>query len=79
MKVIPDLTTVDALVPALAGCDAVIDTTAPSDVETPLALIAAAHPAGVYRFIRSDFGLDSNNEKRASCPSTGAIMLPTKP
>ncbi|KAH8691574.1 putative isoflavone reductase family protein CipA [Talaromyces proteolyticus] len=53
-----DFTSVKSLSAALAGQDAVIDTTFSPDVETPLRLIDAAAEAGVYRFITSDFGLD---------------------
>ncbi|KAE8386953.1 hypothetical protein BDV23DRAFT_162268 [Aspergillus alliaceus] len=53
-----DFTSVEALSAAMAGQDAVIDTTFSPEVDTPLRLIEAAAKAGVYRFITSDFGLD---------------------
>ncbi|KAF7590222.1 hypothetical protein BBP40_003153 [Aspergillus hancockii] len=53
-----DFTSVESLSAAIAGQDAVIDTTFSPDIETPLRLIDAAAENGVYRFITSDFGLD---------------------
>ncbi|KAK4865695.1 hypothetical protein LT330_009128 [Penicillium expansum] len=53
-----DFTSVEDLSAAIAGQDAVIDTTFSPEVDTPLRLIEAAARAGVYRFITSDFGLD---------------------
>ncbi|KAI9739861.1 MAG: hypothetical protein M1818_004917 [Claussenomyces sp. TS43310] len=53
-----DFTSVESLSAAMAGQDAVIDTTFSPEVDTPLRLIDAAAKAGVYRFITSDFGLD---------------------
>lgn len=53
-----DFTSVKSLSAAIAGQDAVIDTTFSPDVEAPLRLIDAAAENGVYRFITSDFGLD---------------------
>ncbi|KAL2832814.1 hypothetical protein BDW59DRAFT_92869 [Aspergillus cavernicola] len=53
-----DFTSIQSLSAALAGQDAVIDTTFSPDIETPLRLIDAAAESGVYRFITSDFGLD---------------------
>ncbi|PYI04711.1 putative isoflavone reductase family protein CipA, partial [Aspergillus sclerotiicarbonarius CBS 121057] len=53
-----DFTSVQSLSAALAGQDAVIDTTFSPDLETPVRLIDAAAENGVYRFITSDFGLD---------------------
>ncbi|RAH67143.1 aromatic alcohol reductase [Aspergillus aculeatinus CBS 121060] len=50
-----------SLTAALAGQDAVIDTTFSPDIDTPLRLIDAAAAAGVSRFITSDFGLDPTN------------------
>lgn len=44
-----DFTSVESLSAALAGQDAVIDTTFSPEVETPLRLIDAAAEAGVYR------------------------------
>ncbi|PWY75191.1 putative isoflavone reductase family protein CipA [Aspergillus sclerotioniger CBS 115572] len=48
----------ESLSAAIAGQDAVIDTTFSLEIETPLRLIHAAAENGVYRFITSDFGLD---------------------
>ncbi|KAJ5194742.1 isoflavone reductase family protein CipA [Penicillium cinerascens] len=53
-----DFTSVESLSAAIAGQDAVIDTTFSPEIDTPLRLIDAAAKAGVYRFITSDFGLD---------------------
>ncbi|KAJ5126666.1 hypothetical protein N7448_007445 [Penicillium atrosanguineum] len=53
-----DFTSMESLSTAIAGEDAVIDTTFSPEVETPLRLIDAAAKSGVYRFITSDFGLD---------------------
>ncbi|CRG85360.1 hypothetical protein PISL3812_02447 [Talaromyces islandicus] len=53
-----DFNSVESISAAIAGQDAVIDTTFSPDVETPLRLIDAAAENGVYRFITSDFGLD---------------------
>jgi saccharopine dehydrogenase-like NADP-dependent oxidoreductase len=44
-----DFTSVKSLSAAIAGQDAVIDTTFSPDVETPLRLIDAAAENGVYR------------------------------
>ena len=50
-----DFTSVESLSTALAGQDAVIDTTFSPEVETPLRLIDAAVEAGVYRlFVNVD-------------------------
>lgn len=48
-----DFTSVDALSAAIAGQDAVIDTTFSPEVDTPLRLIEAAAKAGVYRLFVS--------------------------
>ncbi|KAJ5092425.1 hypothetical protein NUU61_007295 [Penicillium alfredii] len=53
-----DYTSVESLSAAMAGQDAVIDTTFSPELDTPLRLIDAAAKAGVHRFITSDFGLD---------------------
>lgn len=53
-----DYSSIEELSAALVGQDAVIDTTAPSDVNATLRLIEATAKAGVYRFITSDYGLD---------------------
>lgn len=44
-----DFTSVESLSAALAGQDAVIDTTFSPDIETPRRLIDAAAKSGVYR------------------------------
>jgi uncharacterized protein YbjT (DUF2867 family) len=46
---IVDFTSVDSLSAAMAGQDAVIDTTFSPEIDTPLRLIDAAAKAGVYR------------------------------
>ncbi|PYI13123.1 putative isoflavone reductase family protein CipA [Aspergillus violaceofuscus CBS 115571] len=56
-----DFTSPASLTAALAGQDAVIDTTFSPEIDTPLQLIDAAAAAGVSRFITSDFGLDPTN------------------
>jgi uncharacterized protein YbjT (DUF2867 family) len=48
-----DFTSVASLTSALAGQDAVIDTTFSPEIETPLRLIDAAVQAGVYRLFVS--------------------------
>jgi saccharopine dehydrogenase-like NADP-dependent oxidoreductase len=48
-----DFTSVEALSAAMAGQDAVIDTTFSPEVATPLRLIDAAAKAGVYRLFVS--------------------------
>lgn len=48
-----DFTSVEALSAAIAGQDAVIDTTFSPEVDTPLRLINAAAKAGVYRLFVS--------------------------
>lgn len=46
---IVDFTSVESLSAAMAGQDAVIDTTFSPEIDTPLRLIDAAVKAGVYR------------------------------
>lgn len=48
LKVV-DFTSIESLSAAIAGQDAVIDTTFSPEVETPLRLIEAAAKNGVYR------------------------------
>lgn len=48
-----DFTSVEDLSTAIAGQDAVIDTTFSPEVDTPLRLIEAAAKAGIYRLFVS--------------------------
>jgi uncharacterized protein YbjT (DUF2867 family) len=50
-----DFNSVESISAAIAGQDAVIDTTFSPDVETPLRLIDAAAEKGVYRLSVSPF------------------------
>ena len=65
---VADFSSVESLTEILQGQDAVIDTTASMETQTPTNLIDAAAAAGVYRYITSDFGLDPLNPKVAALP-----------
>ncbi|KAB5575520.1 isoflavone reductase family protein CipA [Coniochaeta sp. 2T2.1] len=65
---VADFTSVPALTELLKGQDAVIDTTASTEAQTPVNLINAAAAAGVYRYITSDYGMDPLNPKVAALP-----------
>ncbi|KAJ9151558.1 Isoflavone reductase family protein CipA [Coniochaeta hoffmannii] len=65
---VADFSSVESLTGILEGQDALIDTTASMEIQTPINLINAAAAAGVYRYITSDFGLDPLNMKVASLP-----------
>ncbi|KAJ5560547.1 oxidoreductase CipA [Penicillium frequentans] len=68
-----DYNSLDSLVTALTGQDAVVDVL-PSgsiSVEIPLRLIEAAHKAGVQRFIPSEYGCDTSHPLTSKLPVFG--------
>lgn len=72
VKVAPvDYDSLDSLVSALRGQDAVVSTLASAALAKQLLLVDAAAQAGVKRFIPSDFGSDTVNPKSAALPAYG--------
>jgi hypothetical protein len=63
-----DYSSLDSLVSALRGQDAVVSTMGTLVLDRQLLLIDAAAAAGVRRFIPSEFGSDSTNPKSAALP-----------
>lgn len=72
-----DYDSVDSLVTALRGQDAVISTLNDALVPVQLKLVEAASQAGVKRYIPSEFGCDTVNPKTAALPvfSGGKIVV----
>lgn len=72
-----DYDSVDSLVAALRGHDAVISTLSDALVPVQLKLIEAAAQAGVKRYIPSEFGCNTLNPKTAALPvfSGGKIVV----
>ncbi|KAJ4421078.1 hypothetical protein N0V82_003982 [Gnomoniopsis sp. IMI 355080] len=72
-----DYDSVDSLVAALQGQDAVVSTLNDAFVPAQLKLIEAASQAGVKRYIPSEFGCDTLNPKTAALPvfSGGKIVV----
>lgn len=66
-----DYDSLDSLVAALQGQDAVVSTLASLALEKQLLLVEAASKAGVQRFIPSDFGSNTVHEKTSKLPSYG--------
>ncbi|KAF9876398.1 isoflavone reductase family protein [Colletotrichum karsti] len=62
-----DYTSSDAIKEALQGNEAFVDCTLVQD-DTPTRMMDAAAAAGIYRYIPSDFSLDSNNPKPHTLP-----------
>ena len=63
-----DYSSLDSLVSALRGQDAIVSTLATLALDRQLLLIDAAAAAGVRRFIPSEFGSDTTNPKTAALP-----------
>ncbi|KAI1098347.1 NAD(P)-binding protein [Jackrogersella minutella] len=63
-----DYTSLDSLANALQGQDAVVATVASEALDVQPLLIQASIKAGVKRFIPSDFGADTLNEKSSKLP-----------
>lgn len=63
-----DYTSLDSLVTALQGQDAVVSTLNDALVPAQLKLVEAASQAGVKRYIPSEFGCDTLNPKTAALP-----------
>lgn len=63
-----DYDSLDSLVSALKGQDAVVSTLASVAIATQLLLVEAAAKAQVKRFLPSEFGSDTLNEKCSSLP-----------
>lgn len=63
-----DYDSLDSLTNALKGQEAVISTLAPAAIATQLLLVEAAAKAHVRRFIPSEFGCDTLNEKCRALP-----------
>ncbi|KAK3389369.1 hypothetical protein B0H63DRAFT_427820 [Podospora didyma] len=61
----------DSLVAALKGQDAVVSTIGGAALDKQLLLIEAAAQAGVKRFIPSEFGSNTSNSKVAALPAFG--------
>lgn len=69
VTVIPvDYESLESLTNALRGQEAVISTLAGTAIATQLLLVKAAVKAGVHRFIPSEFGSDTLNEKTRELP-----------
>ncbi|KAL2016186.1 hypothetical protein VTK56DRAFT_4075 [Thermocarpiscus australiensis] len=69
VKVAPvDYDSLDSLVAALGGQDAVVSTIASAALSKQLLLVEAAAQAGVKRFIPSDFGSNTVHPKAAALP-----------
>ena len=69
VTVVPvDYESLDSLTEALQGQDAVVSTLASLAVATQLLLVEAAAKAHVKRFIPSEFGSDTTNEKNKALP-----------
>ncbi|KAK8055340.1 hypothetical protein PG993_000567 [Apiospora rasikravindrae] len=66
-----DYDSLDSLVAALQGQDALVSTLADLALEKQLLLIEAASKAGVQRFIPSEFGSNTVHEKTSKLPSYG--------
>jgi len=66
-----DYDSLDSLVAALEGQDAVVSTLAALALEKQLLLVEAASKAGVQRFIPSDFGSNTAHAKTSKLPSYG--------
>jgi uncharacterized protein YbjT (DUF2867 family) len=66
-----DMESLDALVEALRGQDAIVDVTMTPEPSFPLRLIDAAVAAGVTRFIPSEFSLDPENPLARAVPVYG--------
>ena len=66
-----DYDSLDSLTNALKGQDAVISTLASAALGKQLKLVEAASKAGVKRFIPSEFGSNTFNEKASKLPSFG--------
>ncbi|KAI0198166.1 NAD(P)-binding protein [Astrocystis sublimbata] len=66
-----DYDSMDSLVAALKGQDAVVSTIASAALSRQLLLVEAAAKAGVKRFLPSEFGSDTTNAKSAQLPSYG--------
>ncbi|KAK8081679.1 NAD(P)-binding protein [Apiospora saccharicola] len=66
-----DYDSLDSLVAALQGQDAVVSTLASLALEKQLLLVEAASQAGVQRFIPSDFGSNTVHPKTSKLPSYG--------
>ncbi|KAK8088158.1 NAD(P)-binding protein [Apiospora hydei] len=66
-----DYDSLDSLTAALQGQDALVSTLADLALEKQLLLIEAASKAGVQRFIPSEFGSNTANEKTSKLPSYG--------
>ena len=67
-KVPVDYESVDALTSALKGQDAIVSTLNATATDAQLNLVKAAAAAGVQRFIPSEFGSNTANEKAANIP-----------
>ncbi|KAI1654479.1 NAD(P)-binding protein [Daldinia decipiens] len=63
-----DYSSLDSLTEALQGQDAVVATITTPALNTQILLIEAAAKAGVKRFIPSEFGSDTFNEKASQLP-----------
>ncbi|KAM0321459.1 hypothetical protein ACHAQA_010106 [Verticillium albo-atrum] len=68
---IVDFSSLEELIEAFKGQDAVIDATMSSDSDMPLRMVEAAVIAGVSRFIPSEFSIDPNNSKARAVPVYG--------
>ncbi|KAK8095658.1 hypothetical protein PG999_013680 [Apiospora kogelbergensis] len=66
-----DYDSLDSLIAALKGQDAVVSTLASMALEKQLLLVEAASKAGVKRFIPSDFGSDTVHPKTSKLPVYG--------
>jgi hypothetical protein len=66
-----DYDSLDSLVTALRGQDAVVSTLAAVALSKQLLLVEAAAEAGVKRFIPSDFGSNTVHPKAAALPAFG--------
>lgn len=71
-----DYDSLDSLTNALKGQDALVSTIASGAVATQLLLVEAAAKARVKRFIPSEFGTNTQNEKRRALPvSKGKVAI----
>lgn len=72
-----DYESLDSLVGALKGQDAVVSTLNDALVPAQLKLVEAASQAGVKRYIPSEFGCDTQNPKTAALPvfSGGKVVV----